>query len=154
MNKAEKLAKAIFSDADLEAISQAIRSFEKRTSGEIVISFNTTSNNQPYKSARRIFEKSKLYQTRERNATLIVLFLADRKFAVYGDSGIHAKVSTDFWDDTVGQMREKFAAGQMVEGLLTGITQLGENLAKYFPVSPDDVNELNDELQFESVDDD
>ena len=78
MKKAEKLAREIFSDADLEAVSAAIKSFEKRTSGEIVISFNTTSHNQPYKTARRIFQKAGLHKTRERNATLIVLYLPSR----------------------------------------------------------------------------
>ncbi|MEA3287147.1 MAG: TPM domain-containing protein [Candidatus Marinimicrobia bacterium] len=148
MKKAEKLAKEIFSDQDLQEISEAIKTFEGRTSGEIVISFNTTSYNQPYKSARRIFEKAKLHQTKERNATLIVLFLAEQKFAVYGDAGIHERVPENFWETTVADMKSHFAEGRMREGLLFGIHQLGENLAKYFPVAEDDVNELSDELKY------
>ena len=148
MSKAEKLAKEIFSDKDFEAISAAIRSFEKRTSGEIVISFNTSSSNQPYKSAKRIFQKAKLHETKERNATLIVLFLAEKKFAVYGDEGIHAKVPDGFWESTVDEMRNLFAEGKMLDGLLAGINELGENLAKFFPVAEDDVNELSDDLNF------
>lgn len=148
MTKAERLAKEIFSDEDLQAISNAIKTFENRTSGEIVISFNTTSHNQPYKAAKRIFEKAKLHQTKERNATLIVLFLSEQKFAVYGDVGIHEKVPENFWESTVDEMRTQFAQGNMREGLLAGIDRLGENLAKYFPVAQDDVNELSDDLQF------
>ena len=148
MKKAEKLARNIFSDQDLQDIAEAIKSFETQTSGEIVISFNTTSHNQPYKSARRIFEKAKLYQTKERNATLIVLFLTEQKFAVYGDAGIHEQVPENFWEATVAEMKAHFAEGRMREGLLYGIKQLGENLAKYFPVAEDDVNELSDELKY------
>ncbi|NQT61706.1 MAG: TPM domain-containing protein [Candidatus Marinimicrobia bacterium] len=148
MSKAEKLAKEIFSDQDLQDVSAAINTFEGRTSGEIVISFNTTSHNQPYKTAKRIFEKAKLHETKERNATLIVLFLSEHKFAVYGDVGIHEKVPTDFWEATVDEMRTLFAQGNMREGLLAGIQKLGENLAKYFPVSEDDVNELSDDIKF------
>ena len=148
MRKAEKLAKAIFSDQDFKDISDAIQSFESQTSGEIVISFNTTSHNQPYKSAKRIFEKAKLFETKERNATLIVLFLAEQKFAVYGDVGIHKNVPVDFWETTVDEMRTQFAQGNMREGLLAGIRKLGENLAKYFPVSKNDVNELSDDIKF------
>ena len=148
MSKAEKLAKEIFSDQDLQDVSAAINTFEGRTSGEIVISFNTTSRNQPYKTAKRIFEKAKLHKTKERNATLIVLFLSEQKFAVYGDVGIHEKVPTDFWEETVDEMRAQFAQGNMREGLLAGINKLGENLARYFPVSADDVNELSDDITF------
>ena len=148
MSKAEKLAKEIFSDQDLQDISAEIKTFEGRTSGEIVISFNTSSHNQPYKAAKRIFEKAKLHQTKERNATLIVLFLSEHKFAVYGDVGIHEKVPVDFWEETVDEMRAQFGQGNMREGLLAGIHKLGENLAKYFPVAADDVNELSDEIKF------
>ena len=148
MRKAEKLAKEIFSDQDLQDISAEIKTFEGRTSGEIVISFNTSSHNQPYKAAKRIFEKAKLHQTKERNATLLVLFLSEHKFAVYGDVGIHEKVPVDFWEETVDEMRAQFGQGNMCEGLLAGIHKLGENLAKYFPVAADDVNELSDEIKF------
>ena len=148
MSKAEKLAKEIFSDQDLQDISAEIKTFEGRTSGEIVISFNTSSHNQPYKAAKRIFEKAKLHQTKERNATLLVLFLSEHKFAVYGDVGIHEKVPVDFWEETVDEMRAQFGQGNMREGLLAGIHKLGENLAKYFPVAADDVNELSDEIKF------
>lgn len=148
MNKAEKLAKEIFSDADLKHISEAIAEFENRTSGEIVISFNTTSYGKPYKTAKRIFEKGKLHQTKDRNATLIVLFLSEQKFAVYGDSGIHEKVPENFWESTVDEMRDHFSQGRMKEGLLAGIQKLGENLATYFPVAEDDVNELSDDLKY------
>ncbi len=148
MTRAEKLAGKFFSDGDLQEISNAISAFEARTSGEIVISFNTSSNNQPYKTAKRIFEKAKLYQTKERNATLIVLFLAEKKFSIYGDVGIHEKVPADFWETTVTDMKSLFADGKMREGLLSGINTLGENLAKYFPVSEDDVNELSDAFNY------
>lgn len=153
MSKAEQLAKEIFSDADLEMVAREIKSFEQRTSGEIVISFNSTSHDQPYKTAKRIFETAKLFQTRERNATLIALFLAEKKFAVYGDSGIHEKVPEGFWDETVQGMKDKFAQGKMVEGLLTGIRQLGENLSRYFPLGENDVNELSDDLRYGQTDD-
>ncbi len=148
MKKAEKLAREIFSDQDLEDISSAIKAFEARTSGEIVISFNTSSNNQPYKSAKRIFEKAKLHQTKDRNATLIVLFLSEKKFAVYGDVGIHEQVPENFWESTVADMKTQFAQGKMREGLLAGIQQLGENLSKFFPVAEDDVDELSNELKY------
>lgn len=152
MSKAEKLAKEIFSDEDLQRISAAIKTFEDQTSGEIVISFNTSSHGQPYKAAKRIFEKAKLYETKERNATLIVLFLSEQKFAVYGDEGIHEKVPADFWEETVAEMRAQFARGNMREGLLAGIHKLGENLAKYFPVAADDINELSDDIKFGEID--
>ncbi len=45
-------------------------------------------------------------------------------------------------------MKAQFAEGRMKTGLLHGIQQLGENLATFFPVAIDDVNELSDELKY------
>ena len=149
MKKAEKLARQLFSDQDLEEISAAIKHFEGKTSGEIVISFNTSSSNQPYKTTRKIFEKAGLHKTKERNATLIALFLSEQKFAVYGDQGIHEKVPENFWEETVSEMRTAFSEGRMKEGLLKGIHTLGDNLSQYFPLAADDEDELSNDLRFE-----
>ncbi|MCF7797466.1 MAG: TPM domain-containing protein [Lentisphaeria bacterium] len=149
MKKAEKLAREMFSPDDLEAIQNAIKTFELRTSGEIVVSFNTSSAGQPYKTARRIFAKHNLHKTRERNATLIVLYPREQKFAVVGDEGIHARVPENFWDDVVAEMTQHFQAGDMRTGLVKGINRLGEKLAEYFPYQADDVNEISNDFRFE-----
>lgn len=149
MNAAEYLAHEMFGREDLEDIQFAIKSFERRTSGEIVVSFNKTSAGQPYKTARRIFAKNNLHHTKDRNATLIVLFPAEKNFAVIGDEGIHTKVPQTFWDEVVAEMSTRFQAGKMAEGLIGGINRLGEVLARYFPHQDNDVNEISDELRFE-----
>ena len=148
MNAAEYLAHEMFGREDLEDIQFAIKSFERRTSGEIVVSFNKSSAGQPYKTARRIFTKNSLHRTAERNATLIVLFPDEKKFAVIGDEGIHTKVPQNFWDEVVAEMATQFQKGKMAEGLIGGINRLGEVLAQYFPHREDDKNELGDEIRF------
>lgn len=154
MKAAEFLAHEMFGREDLEDIQFAITSFEKRTSGEIVVSFHTSSFGQPYKTARRIFEKYKLHRTKERNATLIVMYPNEKKFAVIGDEGIHAKVPKDFWDEVVAEMSAQFQAGKMADGLVNGINRLGMVLSQYFPYQADDANEISDAIRFEDENDD
>ena len=149
MKTAEYLAHEMFGREDLEDIQFAIKSFERRTSGEIVVSFNTSSAGQPYKTARKVFAKHNLHKTKERNATLIVLYPKEQKFAVIGDEGIHAKVPENFWDDVVADMAQHFQAGELVEGVVKGINRLGEKLAEFFPHQADDVNEISDEFQYD-----
>ena len=149
MKTAEYLAHEMFGREDLNAIQQAIKAFENRTSGEIVVSFNTSSAGQPYKTARRMFAKHKLHRTKERNATLIVLYPREKKFAVVGDKGMHAKVPEDFWDDVVADMTRHFQKNEMRDGLIKGINRLGEKLAEFFPRQADDVNEISDEFQYD-----
>jgi len=149
MNRTEKLAREIISDAGLESVAQAIKSFETRTSGEIVISFNTNSGGQPYKRARQIFKRQKLYETKERNAILIALYLEERSFAVFGDAGIHDRLGVEYWQSTVKAMSEHFTSGDLATGLVWAINELGERLAEFFPLADDDQNELSDDLRFE-----
>ncbi len=149
MSSVEKLAKSIFSDADLKSIEAEIKSFENKTSGELIVQFNTNSFGQPYKKAKRIFEKHKMHRTKERNAVLFVLFLKEQKFAVYGDKGINERVPEGFWNGITEAMSLKFSQKEFVSGLIEGIRRAGEKLSEYFPVQEDDINELPDTLLFD-----
>jgi len=150
MTRAEKLARDIITDAGLQAISAAIKSFERRTSGEIVISFNTRDHGQPYKQAKRIFQRQGLQKTKLRNGILIVLFLEDHSFTIYGDEGIHSRLPENYWQETVETLASKFKESSLADGLVWAVHELGERLQEFFPLAADDENELKDDLQFES----
>ena len=147
MNKAEKLAREMFSERDLEELRQAIAEAEKKTSGEIKLDFEYEVQHDPLHHATRIFHALKLTETMERNATLIVLFLKDRKFAILGDEGIHRRVPPDFWDSISVKIQGQFRTGCFKEGLLLGILELGEKLARHFPHQKRDRNEISDRIE-------
>jgi uncharacterized membrane protein len=148
MNKIEKYVRELLSEDDFTAIDSAIKSFEKKTSGELVVSFQAVCTGDPYKEGRRVFNRLKLYRTRERNAALVVIFVNSRKFAVLGDKGINERVPDGFWDETVATMADHFREGHYREGLVAGIQVLGGQLAAHFPYREDDVDELSDEVRF------
>ena len=58
-------------------------------------------------------------------------------------------VEEGFWLKVRDAMQEKFRAGKLLEGLCTGVEQVGEQLAKYFPRADDDANEVSDEVVHE-----
>ncbi|MFC1483539.1 TPM domain-containing protein [Candidatus Neomarinimicrobiota bacterium] len=148
MNRVEKTVHQFLGEEDFTAIDQAIKTFEKKTSGELVVSFQLVSRGDPYREGRRIFKRLKLHQTRERNAVLVVIFLHSRKFAVLGDQGIDEQVPDGFWDQTVAIMGDHFREHRYREGLVEGIHLLGGQLAEHFPYREDDVDELSDEVRF------
>lgn len=148
MNKVEKAVRQFLGEEDFVAIDQAIKTFEKKTSGELVVSFQLVSRGDPYREGRRIFKRLKLHRTRERNGILVVIFLSSRKFAVLGDQGIDEKVPAGFWDQTVMIMGAHFREERYREGLVEGIQLLGGQLAEHFPYREDDEDELSDEVRF------
>ncbi|HEY2931204.1 MAG TPA: TPM domain-containing protein [Acidobacteriota bacterium] len=149
MNKIEKLAAEIFSEQDLQELHQAIVRAEQKTSGEIKLDFEYDVQHDPLTHAARIFQALGLSRTAERNATLIVLFLKDRRFAILGDEGIHKRVPPYFWDSVRAKMEEQFRIGNFKQGLIVGIEELAQKLAAFFPRAREDRNEISDQITFE-----
>jgi uncharacterized membrane protein len=90
-----------------------------------------------------------MYKTALRNGVLFYFAVKDRKFAIIGDAGIHAKVPEGFWDKIKELMLKDFIEGKFTEGLSEGILLAGEQLKTHFPHQKDDVNELPDEISFD-----
>ncbi|WP_168205261.1 TPM domain-containing protein [Bythopirellula goksoeyrii] len=132
-----------------DRITEAVSAAEYRTSAEIkviVLSYCWTDIRE---KAESLFYKYELHETQDRNAVMILLVLVNHEFLVYGDKGIHEKVEEDFWSTVCSAMREKFQAGNLVDGLCTGVERVGDQLATYFPRAEDDVNEVTDEVVHE-----
>jgi uncharacterized membrane protein len=88
-------------------------------------------------------------KTKSRNGVLIYLAVKNRKFAIIGDTGIHAAVTEIFWDSVRNKMLDHFRENHFTEGLIGAITETGKQLKNYFPYQTDDKNELSDEISFE-----
>jgi uncharacterized membrane protein len=139
---------ALFSDTEEEQLRKAIEAAEKNTSGEIRLSAEKHCKEDPLDRAANYFHKIGMDKTALRNGVLIYIATEDHKFAIIGDAGINQAVPADFWDTTKEAMLEKFKAGQIVEGLVTGISMAGEKLKQFFPYEDGDQNELSDDISY------
>lgn len=139
---------ALFNDDEQQQIRDAVAIAERNTSGEIRICVEKTCKEEVLDRAARYFYQLNMDKTKLRNGVLIYLATVDRKFAIIGDAGINKVVPADFWDTTKTLMLEQFKHGNLIEGIVTGITLAGEKLKAFFPSAPDDVNELSDDVAF------
>lgn len=129
-------------------IVAAIRAAEQKTSGELRVFISRQENvADPVAAAQQEFDRLGMTHTRERNGVLIYLAPGPRKFAVIGDTGIHARCGTTFWEQLAESMRARFQAGEFTEGVVQGINRAGELLAVHFPRRPDDTNELPNRVE-------
>lgn len=129
-------------------IIAAIKEAELNTSGEVRIHVEKHCKGDAYEQAVQVFEKLGMTATELRNGVLIYLAISDHKFAIIGDQGINEKVPENFWETTKDLMKGHFAQGNLVEGVVEGITDAGMQLKKYFPYQTDDKNELSDEISY------
>ncbi|WP_221031467.1 TPM domain-containing protein [Actomonas aquatica] len=131
---------------DHERIEQAITAAELRTSGEIRVVLKAGEVDDPTAEAAAEFAKLAMHKTAERNAVLFLVAPEARKFAVFGDEGIHQKCPPDFWSEVAAAMQQHFRAGDPTTALVEGISRAGTLLGQEFPRQDDDVDELSNKV--------
>ncbi len=143
------MAKDKFDEAEKQRILDAVASAELNTSGEVRVHIESKCKDKNVLDrASQVFAHLDMHKTAARNGVLIYVAVDDHQFAIIGDVGINQKVPDDFWESTAHEMTTKFKEGKVLEGIITGIHNAGEQLSNYFPYTDDDINELSDEISF------
>lgn len=141
-------ASQFLSKEQKKEVVAAIMEAEKATSGEIRVHIETSCNGDPKIRALRTFHKLKMARTAARNGVLVYVACDSHRFAVIGDKGINAVVPAGFWKDVVAAMGEFFKKEEYTQGLVKGVSMIGEKLKAFFPYQSDDVNELPDDISY------
>ena len=140
--KAREFLKQLHHDEVVSAIQEA----ERKTSGEIRVFITRKPVEEPLEIAKRHFVEIGMEHTRERNGVLIFVAPRTQKFAVVGDTAVHARCGEEFWQELATEMRGHFRQSDFTQGLVHGVKKAGDLLAKHFPRKPDDKNELPDSI--------
>jgi len=126
---------------------EAIREAESKTSGQIRVFIQRgKSDVDPLIAAQKKFHRLGMHKTPERNAILIFVAPRAHKFAVLGDRGIHEKCGEDYWQRIVDLMRDHFRSERFTDAIVDAVGDIGEVLARHFPKTFDDANELPDQI--------
>ena len=142
-------AEELFTNEEILEIMQAVKDAENRTSGEIKVHIENSSEGKDIMDrAADVFAMLELHKTKLRNGVLFYLAINDKKFAILGDVGVHNAVGDRFWDSIKNQMQTYFRKGNFTLGMIEGIRLAGEKLREKFPHADDDINELSDDISF------
>lgn len=141
-------ARKFFNASEEALLVESIVKAELHTSGEIRLHIENFCLGNELKRAAKVFEKLKMHETAERNGVLIYIAALSHKIAVVGDEGIHQKLGSEFWDQLVKALIEKFKVGRKAEALSECIIECGEQLGKYFPRNGDDKDELTNTISY------
>ncbi len=123
-------------------VVEAIAAAERRTSGEIRVCVSHRRRTDALAAARDRFRKLGMERTRQRNGVLLFFAPHTQQFAVWGDSGVHARCGDDFWKGIVAEMTPLLKEGRFTDAVVLAVGKVGEVLARHFPPEPDDRNEL------------
>ena len=130
-----------------DQIVEAIREAESKTSGEIrVLIQRGKLNTDPLLAAQKTFRRLGMHKTYQRNAVLIFVAPRAHKFAVVGDAAIHEKCGDEFWRRVVERMGAHFQTEKFTAALIEAVHEIGSVLARHFPKSSADENELPNDV--------
>ena len=129
-----------------QQIVDAILDAERDTSGEIRVHLEGSSKKDHFERAQEIFHLLKMDNTKEGNGVLLYVAVEDRRFVIYGDTGINNVVPDNFWNDTKDVIQKHFKEGHFKDGIVQGVLMAGKELKAHFPWHPDDENELSNEI--------
>lgn len=98
--------------------------------------------------AENAFLEEEVFNTRHRTGIMIFISFFEHEVIVMADKGISKIVEQKEWDNIVGELVAFIRKGKIVEGIEAGIRRCGEILLeKGFHKTPDDINELRDDLR-------
>jgi uncharacterized membrane protein len=132
---------------DDAAVTAAIQAAEERTSGEIrvFISQRDLGDDDIMERATARFASLGMAQTRDHNAVLLYFLPRAQKFAVVGDTAVHAKCGQCLWDEVAAQIHAHSARGEFNHAIIVAVELVGAALEKHFPKRNDDRDELPNE---------
>ncbi len=94
--------------------------------------------------AKQLFLEHGVTETRERSGVLLYLSEAEHRIELLADRGIHERVGAEAWERTVREVVAAIRGGRAAAGITSAVDSIGEVLARHFPPSAGDVNELPD----------
>ena len=96
------------------------------------------------------FLREEIFHTRQRTGIMIFVSFFEHEVIVMADTGISKVVDQHVWDEVVLKIIEHVKKKDMVTGIVAAIGRCGDLLLeKGFVVTPDDMNELRDDLRTE-----
>ncbi|MDG6882690.1 Domain of uncharacterised function (DUF477) [Phocoenobacter uteri] len=132
---------------DTQQIEHAITHLEQLTSAELrVVIERKAKTTSAIERANQLFNELKMNQTEQRNAVLIYLSFKPHYVAVVGDIGIHQKVGDEFWQNVYDAMKKQCQRGHFTQAICNGIKEVETQLAMHYPILPNDIDELSNEV--------
>jgi len=140
-----------FPPAALDVIGKAVAEQERRHRGQLRVAIEgglplraLLAGRTARARALEHFARLRVWDTKDGAGVLIYLLLADRRVEIVADRGIHAQVGDTAWETICGVMQQEFAAGRFEAGVLGGLASISDLLARHFPASGANPNELPD----------
>ena len=140
-----------FTPAVLDRVEAAVAAAEGAHCGELRIVIETDLDAWSIvagKSARQraleVFAGARVWDTERNNGILLYVLFADRAVEIVADRGFNGLVAPAEWAAVCVKMQDEFRKGRWEHGILAGVAGAAGLLARHFPGTGPQGNELPD----------
>lgn len=127
-------------------IETAISHLERHSSAEVRVVVEKKMQQPLAERVNQLFDELHMQNTVQKNGVLIYLSFKPHYVAIKGDENIHNYVGEDFWQAVYLIMQSHCQAGNYTQAICEAIHLVEVMLTRYFPIQPDDINELPNEV--------
>ncbi len=121
---------------DKKRVREAIVRAEKETDAPISVSIVPHVTGDVHAAALQALHRRGLSRAPNRNAVHFFVVPSRREFAVVGDAAAHERLGQDAWNSVAATVEKHFRLGDPTAGLVAGIEEVGQQLARHFPRKP------------------
>jgi len=141
--------KPIIAGLDEKKIVAAIADAERTTSGEIRFNPAHKGVKDVPVAARECFRNLEMERTRHRDGVPIYFAPGARRFAVWGDVGLHERCGDRHWQDITAHITPVLENSRYTDATLEMIRRVGESLSFHFPREADEADDLPNSVRHE-----
>ncbi|HMI19615.1 MAG TPA: hypothetical protein VK533_08735, partial [Sphingomonas sp.] len=105
-----------------------------------------TKHRRVRRRALMLFRTGTEQRTLSTTGVLLYLSLAERRAEIVADAAIHAKAPQEEWGEAMAALVAAMHDNRPGDGMAAAIERIGSVLAKHFPRTGTDPNELPDRL--------
>jgi len=121
-------------DTEATPILKALKFVAKKSTGEVRVHISRDRfEKDPMNTALRLFEEFAMTRTTDRNAVLIYLNRATRKFSIVGDEGFHRVVGQKYFYILGVNFADDLQSTHFENAIALLTFSIGTTLAKKFP---------------------
>jgi uncharacterized membrane protein len=142
-------ARKLMPPSALKQIEHEIEQAERTHAGEIRVAVETHlplsllwRKVGARERALQLFASLGVWDTKHNNGVLIYVLLGDKAVEIIADRGIAEHIPASEWQALCDEVSERFRQGDPTAGCCVAVQSVGRRLARFFPASADEGNEL------------
>jgi uncharacterized membrane protein len=116
-----------------QEVVRAVANAERGNRGEVRLHLEAKCPGDPLERAATLYRSLGMHETKDDTGVLLYVATSSRVCAVFCGAGIVSCPPEGFWKSVTDAVAQGFARGEPAQGLIAGLSQIGQMLREHVP---------------------